>query len=192
MNMVSPIDVLESRISELEIQVYGKIMKSSVDGPFPDSTILDNLLHVNTLISSALSGREKTNALVTRLPELNEYLDMSNRDDDLQTESKLELLLTMEQDFHRNQQLVDKIQENSAVLNTDDLKYLPELTPNMENLTLNYLEYYEKSNEITNEIREMFSKYDSIIHTISKSMISMDAVITAAETKTKNTKEEEK
>lgn len=183
-NMASPIDVLESRISELEIQVYGKNgMKTMIDTPSPDSSILDNLLHVNTLVSSSLSGRKNTNALVTRLLELNDLLDMSNKDDDVQTESKAEILLTMESDFYKNLEHLNKIQELSSSLDADELKYIPELTPKIETMALNYLQNYEKSTKISNDIQDMFSKYNSIINTISKSMVTLDAAICAAEMK---------
>ncbi|XP_044009317.1 uncharacterized protein LOC122853119 [Aphidius gifuensis] len=187
--MATPIDILESRISELEIQVYGKNdMKSLVDTPSPDSSILDNLLHVNTLVSSSLSGRKNTNALVTRLLELNDLLDMSNKDDDVQTESKAEILLTMENDFHKNLEHLNKIQELSSSLDADELKYIPELTPKIETMALNYLQNYEKSTKISNDIQDMFSKYNSIINTISKSMVTLDAAISAAEMKKSTSK----
>ncbi|CAD6210081.1 GSCOCG00010865001-RA-CDS [Cotesia congregata] len=174
------IGILEERITELENRIYGAAAPA-IDATLPETSIVDNILHANTLISSALSGRERTNALVKRLPQLNELLDTSYENDDLNIEAKLEIIIAMESEIKKNLELFNKVQELMPALEINKIQNVPELTPKLEHLTVNYLNLYEESNQISQSIHKVFSKYNNIIDTISKSLISLDAAITAAE-----------
>jgi len=66
--------LLEDRIANLEKQVYGLGKTINIDDPAPPNAIIECLLDINSLPSLALLGREKPNALIKRLPELNGYL----------------------------------------------------------------------------------------------------------------------
>ncbi|KAK0079469.1 hypothetical protein PV325_001221, partial [Microctonus aethiopoides] len=174
------IELLEERVTELEKRIYGSSVPL-IDDPLPQNSIVDNLLHINTLISSSLSGQEKACALVKRLPELNELLDLSYDDDELYTEAKFEIIMAMQQELKKNLELLNKMNELMPVLEIDRIKNVPELTPKLEHLTVNYLQAYENSSEINRSMYEVFSKYNNIMDTISKLMLSLDATITAAE-----------
>lgn len=177
---MAAIELLEERIAELEKQIYGCSIPS-IDDPLAETAVVDSLLHVNTLISSALSGREKANALVKRLPQLNELLDTTYDDGDLQTEAKLEVLFAVEDELQKNLELLNKVKELMPALEIDKIKNVPELTPKLEHLTINYLKAYEESNEVNHTIHEVFSKYNNIIDIISKTLINLDATLTTVE-----------
>ena len=106
---MSSVKLLEGRIANLEKQVYGLGNMMSIDDPAPSNAIVDRLTDVNLLISSALSGREKPNAIIKRLPELNSYLEPTSEDVDMPSSAKAQLLLTMELEIMENHKLLAKV-----------------------------------------------------------------------------------
>ncbi|XP_015604910.1 uncharacterized protein LOC107272353 [Cephus cinctus] len=178
---MTSIKLLEERVADLEKQIYGVGKCPSIDDPLPENSVVDSLLHANTLIASALSGREKANALVKRMPELNDYLDPKFENIDLQTEAKVELILTVEPQIREIIQMLEKMQELAPVLETELPHGVPELTGKLNTLTLSYLKVNEDSEALSAQTYEVFSKYNEIITSISKSLITLDAAVTAAE-----------
>ncbi|XP_015109148.1 uncharacterized protein LOC107035988 [Diachasma alloeum] len=174
------IDVLEERVAELETKVYGNVNNPSIDDPLPENSIIDNLLNTNTMISSALSSREKANSLVKRLSELNELLNMSF-EEDLQSDVKWEIIETMEPELRLNLEQIERVKELLPALEVNSIKNVPELTPKLEKLTFEYLKAYEESSAVNHTIREVFSKYNAIIDTVSKTLVGLESAITAAE-----------
>ncbi|XP_063991778.1 uncharacterized protein LOC135170158 [Diachasmimorpha longicaudata] len=182
------IDVLEDRVAELEKKVYGTVNNPSIDDPLPENSVIDNLLSASTKISTALSNREKANGFVKRLPELNELLNMSF-EEDLQADIKWEIIAAMEPEFERNLELIERVQELLPGLEVDGIKNIPELTPKLEHLTLEYLKAHEETSAVNHTLQEVFSKYNAIIDTISKTLVGLESAITAAETAAKPKKQ---
>ncbi|XP_029044823.1 uncharacterized protein LOC114876975 [Osmia bicornis bicornis] len=175
------IELLEDRIAHLEKQIYGLMKANQGNDMPPENPMTDQLSNVNTLISSAMSGREKANAMMKRLPELNSYLDPEFESVEIPTEAKLQLLLAMAPEIQRNYELLQQMQELMPVLETDCLRDVPELSNKLNNLNLSYLKLYEESQGLNNHINEIFSKYNEVITSISESLIAIDATVTAAE-----------
>lgn len=178
---MSTIELLEDRITELEKQIYGLVKTIDANENPLENPILDSILHVNTLISSALSGREKANAIVKRLPELNNYLDPIVESSEIPTEAKLEFISATASDIQQNYEMLKQLQELMPILETDHLKNVPELSNKLNDLNLSYLKLYEDTQGLNNRINEVFSKYNEVITSISKSLITIDNIITAAE-----------
>ncbi|XP_017892823.1 uncharacterized protein LOC108632643 [Ceratina calcarata] len=174
------IELLEDRIAALEKQIYGLKKRNENKTP-PECAVIDSLLHVNTLISSAMSGREKANVMIKRLPELNNYLDPVVESTELPIEAKIQLLLAMAPEIKQNHEMLKQVEELMPVLETDRLKDVPELSNKLNDLILSYLKLYEDSQELNNQINDVFSKYNEVITSISKSLITIDAIVTAAE-----------
>lgn len=175
------IELLEDRIAHLEKQIYGLTKANQYNDTPPENPVTDQLSNVNTLISSAMSGREKANAMMKRLPELNSYLDPEFESVEIPTEAKLQLLLAMAPEIQKNYELLQQMQELMHVLETDRLRDVPELSNQLNTLNLSYLKLYEGSQGLNNHINEIFSKYNEVITSISESLIAIDATVTAAE-----------
>lgn len=177
---MTTVELLESRIAELEKKVYGmeNVQKGIND---TESCVIDSLLHANTLVSSALSGREKANVAIKRLPELNNYLDPIFESTEIPTKGKLQLLLAMEQEINNNYKSLCQMQELLPVLEAERLRDVPELTNKLNNLNLTYLKVYKDSEDVNVHVNEVFSKYNEVITGISKALITLDAAVTAAE-----------
>lgn len=178
---MTTIELLENRIAELEKQIYGLAKKDETNDNSLENPVVDNILHVNTLISSAMSGREKANLMIKRLPELNNYLDPMIESSEIPIEAKVQLLLAMVPEIKQNHEMLKQMQELMPALETDHLKNVPELTNKLNDLNLSYLKLYEDSQGLNNRINEVFSKYNEVITSISKSLITIDAIVTAAE-----------
>lgn len=178
---MSSIELLEERIAELEKRVFNAGDIPSADDAGAENTVVDNLLHAHTLVSSAFSGREKGNAILKRLQELDSYMDPNFENQDLQLEAKAELILTLEPELRENARLLAKLEELVPILESDRYRSVPEATGKLNNLTLSYSKLNDASEEITSEIRQVFDKYNSVLNSISRSLIILDANVTAAE-----------
>lgn len=179
--MVDGIQILEDRVASLEKQIYGTGRTPVAGSALPETPVIENLVNANVFVSSALSGRENANALINRLPELSSYLEPHFEDSELQTEAKLEFILATELEIRENLRLLTEMQKLVPVLETDRIRDVPELSKKLSSITLNYLKMHEQSKTLTGEIHKLFSKYNSIIISISESLIAMDAAISAAE-----------
>ncbi|XP_003699586.1 dynactin subunit 3 [Megachile rotundata] len=175
------IELLEDRIANLEKQIYGLTKANQTIDTIPKNPVTDQLLNVNTLITSALSRREKANAAVERLPELNDYLDPVCESLEIPAEAKVQLLLAMAPEIKKNYEMLKQMQELMPVLETDHLKDVPELSNKLSTLNLSYLKLHDESQELNNHINELLSKYNEVITGISKSLIAMDATVLDAE-----------
>ncbi|KAK2576584.1 hypothetical protein KPH14_005254 [Odynerus spinipes] len=149
---MASVKLLEDRIVELEKQVYGLGKELHLDDQQPETSVTDNLLHANTLISSALSGREKINEAIKRLPELNKHLDISSEELDMPVEAKLHLLLLLEKEINENHKSLNEVQELMPVLETDSLKDVPELSEKLNELSLKQLKIHEEAQAFTKNI----------------------------------------
>ncbi|KAL6255400.1 hypothetical protein P5V15_013735 [Pogonomyrmex californicus] len=178
---MSSIKLLEDRIANLEKQVYGIGKTINIDDPVPSKTIVDRLTDANSLINSALSGREKPNTLIKRLPELNGYLEPTSEDVDMPTSAKIQLLLTMEPEILENHKLLTQLQELAPVLQSERIKDAPELNNTFNKISLSYLKAYEDSKELSAHVHDLLSKYNAVINSISESLIILDNAVTAAE-----------
>lgn len=174
-------DILGKRMAELEKKIFGLEGRLKDADPLPTNNVIDNLLHVNTLISTALSGREKINTLMQRFPELQGYMDSDFEPTDLQTEVKLEYLLAMEPEIRDYAKQLQQLKESLPVLEGDRFKNLPEMSEKLNNLSLKYIELGEEAEKVNAETRAMMSRYNEIITNISKSLITLDAEISDLE-----------
>lgn len=173
-------DILERRIAELEKKLFGLEGKPNSDS-VPESNVIDSLSHANTLISSALSGREKINMLIERLPEIESYNESDFEPVELQTDMQLEYILAMEPEIRDNIQKLNQLKELLPVLESDRFKNLPELSDKLNKLSLSYINLGEQADDINVETRKMISRYNDIITNISKTLIDLDLKLTTLE-----------
>lgn len=178
---MTTIELLEDRIAAMEKQIYGLMKIKDNNDTSSESAVIDNLLHVNTLISSATSGREKANAVIKRLAELNSYLDPMVETLEIPIEAKYQLLMAMAPEIKQNYGQLKLVQELMPVLETDPLRDVPDLTNKLNDVNLTYLKLYEAIQGLNEHINEVFSKYNEVVTSISRSLIAIHAVVTEAE-----------
>ncbi|XP_076171802.1 dynactin subunit 3 [Ptiloglossa arizonensis] len=188
---MTTIELLEDRIANLEKCIYGLVQTNGIDNTTTENPVIDSLLHVNTLILSALSGREKANIVIKRLPELNSYLDTAVENSKLDINAIGQLLLTLKPEIQQNFEMLNQMQELMPVLETDDLTDLPDLEKKFYRLDLSYLKIDGAIRDLKDQMDEVIFKYNELIASVSKSLITMDAAVTAAEIAAMPKKEED-
>lgn len=176
-------EILEKRICDLEKKIYGLEKKPNVEGPMPENNIIESVAHANTLISSALSGREKINTLIQRLPELESYTESDFEPTELQTNVKLEYILAMEPEIRENAQRLIQLKELLPVLESDRFKNLPEMSEKLHDISLKYVEFGEQAEEVNSDTRSMINRYNDIITNVSKTLIALDTEVSELERK---------
>ncbi|XP_014238968.1 uncharacterized protein LOC106660506 [Trichogramma pretiosum] len=167
-------DVLEDRIAELEKRIYGLDMKKGIETSLPDSSIIDNYNSAYTLITSALSGREKINSLIQRLPELESFTETDFEPSDLNTDMKVEYILAVEPEIRQTVEQFNQLKELLSVLDSNSLSNLPEMEERLHKVSLKYIEIADDVEQVNSETREMISRYNEIMLNISKTLIILD------------------
>ncbi|XP_076620699.1 uncharacterized protein LOC143341624 [Colletes latitarsis] len=175
------LDLLEDRITDLEKRVYGLKKTNVIDNTFPEISVIDSLLHANTLISSALSGRENANTMIERLSELN--VDIVSLVDllKLSTEGVCQFLLTVMSDLKKSCDMLSCLQELSSLLETDELRDIPIVSDKLNDISSAYLKFYMVIRDQTSQINTFFFNFNEIISSISKLLIVLNGQLLRAE-----------
>lgn len=172
------LDIIESKIRELELKVYGE--KAEPTENF--NPVIDSLLQANTLMVATLSGREKFTSIFKRLHELNEYLELNPLNDDpTGLVTKLNIILSLENEYKDSVQLMEKVNELKVVLDDDKIKNTELLKDDLNNLIAKHLSKKERLEEINNEVGEVLSKFNDVCLEISKSFFLLNEAITKLE-----------
>lgn len=174
-------DILENRIAELEKKIFGLEGKPKDGSSASESSIVEQVEHVNTLISSALSGREKLNTLIQRLPELEEYSKTDFEPVDQDIAMKLEYILTMEPEIRENVRRLNKLKELMPVLDSDRFNSVPEMSEKLASSSLRFIDLGNQASQVDEATKTMINRYNDIITNVSKTLIAMDADITLLE-----------
>lgn len=172
------LDIIESKIRELELKVYG-------EKPEPTENfnpVIDSLLQANTLMVATLSGREKFTSIFKRLHELNEYLELNPLNDDPRgLVTKLNIILSLEKEYKDSVQLMEKVNELKPVLDDDKIKNTQLLKNDLNDLIAKHLSKKERLEEINNEVGEVLSKFNEVCLEISKSFFLLNEAISKLE-----------
>jgi len=170
------IDLMESRIVELEKRVFGNLQLMEEYIP-----VTDSLISTNALINASLVGRDSIATFMQRLAELDKLLDPTVEDRMMNSSAKMEEVLVMEPLLHQNVQALKHIQSLASVLDSEALKNVPNLTDRLERLTLFYLDKKQESAAITMNVMELLQQYNTIIMKITKAFIQMEDTVTKCE-----------
>jgi len=174
-------EILEARIAELEKKIFGFQGRLKGGNAVPETNVLDNIDHVNTLITSALSGRERLNTLIQRIPELEEMAKTDFEPVDQQLDMKLEYILAMEPEIRENAERLKKLQELLPILDSNRFNNLPEMTEKLSKLSLDYMELGDETGKIDQEAKDIVSRYNEIITNISKTLIYLNNEVSELE-----------
>merc|ERR1712038_756948 len=143
----SPIDTIESRLSNIERRVYGKSNPSFKEKEDAASEVaggvVPRLTDIAKDVGNAVGTRERAAPLFRRLKELESYMDPSfGESKGLPAELKVQMILAQEQKIRKSADLLKDIQAKSAVLNADAiLTYTqPECERNLVKLSTIQLE----------------------------------------------------
>ncbi|EFA03783.1 uncharacterized protein LOC658790 [Tribolium castaneum] len=173
------LDVLEKRIAALELQVLPKNPNFASDDKTQEITHL--LLLTQTMISSALSCREAITSILQHMTTINEYLDPSNGENELEVEAKRHYLLELYPELKDTVKLISTFESLTPYTDSSSIIKVTELTDKLESLAVSNLKIFEESQEVTKKTVSALQQYNDIISTIKVLFSQLDKAITDLE-----------
>lgn len=170
------IDLIESRIVELEKRVFGNLQLTEDYIP-----VTDSLISTNALINASLVGRDSVATFMRRLAELDKLLDPTIEDRMMNSSAKMEEVLVMEPLLYQNVSTLKQIQSLASVLDSEAVKNIPSLTNQLEKLTLFYLDKKEETDAIKADVMDLLQQYNTIVTQITQSFVEMEDTVTKCE-----------
>ncbi|XP_023709339.1 dynactin subunit 3 isoform X1 [Cryptotermes secundus] len=175
-NEQKEIDLIDTRIEELEKRILGN--HQSTENIIP---ITDSLINTNALINASLVGREAVSMFMRRLAELDKLLDPAVEDKAVDLSAKMEEVLVMEPLLQQNAKALYQIQKLASVLDSEAIKNVPSLTDRLEKLTLFYLDRKQEADATTANTMDLLQQYNTIIVNITKSFVQFEDTVTRLE-----------
>nr|CAD7408683.1 unnamed protein product [Timema poppensis] len=194
------LSMLEARMGKLETCIVGS--PPNLDSQKSGNTVCDSLLHTNTLVATALSGREKVTAVLKRLDELERYVDpMFEENCSVDTSSKIEMILSAEPQIERNLELaqqfsnlmplLDSKQQQIQVLSlfNHQVRDVTESSGRLEKLTVVLLDSKTRADGMSERVMGLIEQYNAIIQNLTLTFEHWDNVLTRAELSRQSKKE---
>ncbi|KAK6633527.1 hypothetical protein RUM44_004134 [Polyplax serrata] len=170
------LDILENKIQQLELKVYGDSIYC------PENSIIDSLLQANTLMSAALSGKEKFASVNKRLYEMNDYLELNPLSEELSgLTRKMNIIQSMKDELESNIEKIEKINELKDVLDNDKIKNTQLLKDDLTKLLAKHLTTKEKLHKINTSVNNILTSFNEICIEISKSFFLLNESVTKLE-----------
>lgn len=172
------VDLLEKRIEALELQILPKD-KSVLSNK--SQTIADLLTETQTMISSALSCRESVTSLLQHMHTINEYLDPSSGEYDLEADIKKQYLLQIYPELKARVELIKTFNNLIQFTNSESLQKVTELSGKLQTLAGSNVEIYEECKEVNENVLKALQEYNNISTTIKVLFTQMDKDISQFE-----------
>ncbi|RZF36600.1 hypothetical protein LSTR_LSTR007303 [Laodelphax striatellus] len=164
-----PISLLEARVDALERKLFGH---ESLDNFDTSDSVVDLLLKSQTLISTAVSSREKINAFVKRIDFLEQILDPTYEDSLVDRNARVEVVLMMENEFRETAERLKMLQDMIDVLESEKIRSVPQ--NRLDKLQTSVADLAEKTQETNNKIKELAVCYAQIMNSFTKAFCQMD------------------
>lgn len=179
------LDNIEKRIERLSRLVGAQPQDENVSA----ENLTDSLLSANTLISSAMSGRDQINAIVNRSNELEHYLDPNFIDEHQEIKAKEVYINTVAPELAENFEILEQIKELEPTLGAEYFRTMPDVTDQLK--TMNETASQVKTdNEVLEEtLTLVMQRYDEIQNDLKESLKSMSERIARMEDKLQKKKQ---
>lgn len=176
---MDPLSVLEKRIERLELQIFPKGPNLSQDVKTED--ISDLLLQTQTMISSALSCREAITSILQHMTTINEYLDPTNGESELEVEAKRHYLLELYPELKDTVRLISTFENLTPYGDSQNIVKVTELCEKLESLAASNVEIFQESQEVTQNTVSALQKYNDIVESIKLLFAQLDAAVSDLE-----------
>ncbi|CAH0558243.1 unnamed protein product [Brassicogethes aeneus] len=173
---MDPLDILEKRITALELQVLPK------NGEINSAqAITELLLQTHNMLTSALSCREAISSILQHLSTINNYLDPNNGETELETEAKRQYLLECYPEIKETVQAIATIGSLTSFTDSANIKKVTELSQKLEELSVSNLGIYEESRKCTENVVRTLQEYNDITSSIKMLFAQLDRAMTDIE-----------
>lgn len=175
---MNAIDILEKRIEALELVVLPRENNSEI---VKNRAITDLLLQTQTMISSALSCREAITSILSHMTTINEYLDPTNGENELEVEAKRLYLLELYPELKETVQLIATFESLIPYTDSTNILRINDLSDKLEQLAIANLSTYEESKKVTRKVLESLQLYSDVTGSIKLLFAQLDKAITDLE-----------
>lgn len=182
------LDIITKRIDRL----------NAILGPIPGDTsnanasevqggenLVDSLLSANTLLSSAVSGREKIAQVVNRTAELENYLDPNYLDERQDTKAKEVYVNTVATDLANSFEMLEKIKALEPTLGAEYFRNIPDVTDKIRHMNNAASEQLQENDLIEQSLILAMQRYSDIQEGIKDSLAAMTERVDAIEERLK-------
>nr|XP_023019176.1 dynactin subunit 3-like [Leptinotarsa decemlineata] len=173
---MDPINLLESRIENLEIQIFGDKLPTT-----NTKNVTSLLLETHAMITSALSCREVISSMLHHLSIINEYLDPNLGVDELEAETKRYHLLQLYSELKDTVQKIGTLESLLPFIDSENIAKVTELSGNIEQLAVGNMNTYSECQEVTQNVLKSLRNYNEIISTIKILFADLDTEVSLLE-----------
>lgn len=175
---MDPIDLLEKRIAALELEVLPLAKHADID---KSQLVTDLLLQTHSMTATALSCREVITSILRRMEVINDYLNPSYCDTQLDIQDKRQYVLELYPEMKKTVQLVVEFERLKSFLDSPSIHNIPMLVNKLEQLTISNVNTYEECKEVTDRILQALQQYNDITMSIKILFAQLEQSITSIE-----------
>lgn len=181
-------EILNKRIDRLN-NILGPIPGDASDANASavqgGENLVDSLISANTLLASAVSGREKIAEIVNRSAELENYLDPAYLDERQETKAKEVYLNTVATDLAAGFEILEKIKQLEPTLGAQYFRAIPDVSDKIRHMHNAASEQVQENDLIEQSLILAMQRYSDIQGGIRDSLAAMNERIDAIEDKLK-------
>lgn len=178
------LDAIEQRIDKLT-QILGSVPD---DGTNKSENLTDSLLSANTLLSSAMSGRQSILDIVARTNELESYMDPGYLDERQDCKAKEVYVNTVAPELAANFESLDKINKLQPTLGAEYFRNIPDVGENLRQMKELSHETKQKNDLFEESLTIAMQRYDEIQSGIKESLKQMNERLDQLEDRLKQKK----
>lgn len=170
------LSALEKRVAEMEKVVFGEI--SPLDTKI---TVVEALLNAHTMIKSSLIGHDNIVHVLERLPELNEFLDPTYSNNNIEIETKRKYILLLHSELQNLGVLLKEFQRVEKVVDSDAIANTTKLSEKLDTIIANNVNTHLESTASSKQVLETINKYNDILSSLEVLLMQFDQTATQIE-----------
>ena len=179
---LAALEMAEQRLEKLERKVYGNVNKyGDIKDEF-STPLVPKLSGMSQEIGDAIGRRERIVPLFRKLNELEKYLEPSSAvETGMSLTARAELILSEENQIRNTNDMLERVKDTKAVLDSQAIKDVSSLEGQMAKLTKIQIEQNQKGDQLSEESLELIGQYNDIVEALTSTFMEYDKLLTAAE-----------
>lgn len=164
------LDSIEKRVETLS-RMLGPISGSDVKG---SEDFVESIISANTLLSSALAGRDNINKVLDRADELDNYLDPSFLEKQQNIKSKEVYVNAVASELATTFKQLSDIKDLEKTLGAEYFRNIPDKTDELKELTKNNSEYKQQTELLEESLILAMKRYGELQQRLVESLAAMN------------------
>lgn len=151
------VDLLEQRVAALE-----RLILPETAAAVEPQNVVDSLLQVKSMIATALSCRDIVTTFLKSLNVLNEYLDPSYLEKDMDMDIKRQYILETHLRFKEYAEAMEEFDKLKDIPATKNLDKSLELVSKLDTVTVDNVNMHLESVDVTSKVLDSFVQINNI------------------------------